>query len=78
MLGPGLPEELDISVFDVDDETAMAGARAFVAEQHAARKFTDTAQFALRCLVRQRGLKGEKEALAHAKETGHANFSEYK
>jgi len=51
--------------------------RALVREQHLARSFTDTANFSLRCLVCQKGLKGESEAVAHAKETGHANFGEY-
>ena len=45
---------------------------------HAARKFTDTAKFDLRCLVCQCGLVGEKGAMEHAKKTGHTNFSEYK
>ena len=52
------------------DEVAAAANRA--------RQFTDTASFTLRCLVCQKGLCGEKDALAHAKETGHANFAEYK
>ena len=35
------------------------------------------ANFTLRCGACQLGLKGEKEALEHAKATGHANFQEY-
>ena len=42
-----------------------------------ARQFTDTASFTLRCGTCKIGVKGEKEALEHAKSTGHANFSEY-
>lgn len=56
---------------------ADAKARAVVEQAHAARQFTDTANFALRCLVCQLGLKGEKEAVEHAKTTGHQNFGEY-
>jgi ubiquitin thioesterase OTU1 len=74
----GSPEELDVSVFDVNDDAAMAEAHALVAEAHAARKFTDTAKFSLRCLVCQCGLVGEEGAMEHAKKTGHTNFSEYK
>jgi ubiquitin thioesterase OTU1 len=44
---------------------------------HAARAFTDTASFTLRCGACQLGLKGEKEAVEHAKATGHSNFTEY-
>ena len=58
-------------------EVADAKARALVAKAHAARQFTDTANFTLRCLVCQKGLVGEKEAVEHAKSTGHQNFGEY-
>jgi ubiquitin thioesterase OTU1 len=44
---------------------------------HQARQFTDMATFTLRCGTCQIGLKGEKEAVEHAKTTGHSNFSEY-
>ena len=44
---------------------------------HEARQFTDMANFTLRCKDCQIGVKGEKEAVAHAKTTGHANFGEY-
>ena len=44
---------------------------------HSARQFTNTATFTLRCGVCQIGLKGEKEAVMHAKDTGHTNFAEY-
>lgn len=56
---------------------AESGAAKLVAACHEARQFTDVANFTLRCGVCQIGLKGEKEAVMHAKETGHQNFSEY-
>eukprot|EP00928_Gymnodinium_smaydae_P051596 TRINITY_DN35168_c0_g1_i1.p1 TRINITY_DN35168_c0_g1~~TRINITY_DN35168_c0_g1_i1.p1 ORF type:complete len:310 (+),score=69.60 TRINITY_DN35168_c0_g1_i1:68-931(+) len=73
------PEESDTTIFEAGPaaEVAELKAAAFVAEQHAARQFTDTGNFTLRCLVCQQGLKGESEATAHAKATGHANFCEY-
>lgn len=58
-------------------EAAMAAAAALVARAHAGRQFTDTANFTLRCNVCRQGLKGEREAVAHAQATGHADFSEY-
>ena len=74
----GAPQELDVSVFSADDDSAtMVEAAALVSEAHKARKFTDTSKFTLRCLVCQKGLIGEAGAMAHAKETGHTNFSEY-
>jgi len=47
------------------------------AQFHEARQFTDTANFTLRCLVCQLGVKGEKEAMEHAKASGHQSFGEY-
>mmetsp|Transcript_24102 Transcript_24102/g.61600 ORF Transcript_24102/g.61600 Transcript_24102/m.61600 type:complete len:142 (-) Transcript_24102:541-966(-) len=74
----GAPEELDICTFDAATmDAAMAEASILVAEAYKARKFTDTSNFTLRCLVCQKGLVGEAGALEHAKSTGHANFTEY-
>lgn len=55
----------------------MDAAKRLVARYHTMRQFTDTANFTLRCNICKKGLRGEKEALAHAQTTGHANFSEY-
>ena len=55
---------------------AEAAARALVKELHQKRAFTDLAGFSLRCLACQTPLKGQTEAQAHAKETGHTNFGE--
>jgi ubiquitin thioesterase OTU1 len=46
-------------------------------QAHEARQFTDVASFTLRCGVCQIGVRGEREAVEHAKATGHSNFSEY-
>jgi ubiquitin thioesterase OTU1 len=35
------------------------------------------ANFTLRCGVCKAGLVGEKDAVKHAKETGHQSFTEY-
>jgi ubiquitin thioesterase OTU1 len=73
----GAPEEFGTSVFSSADKEVVALAQKLQAEAHAARQFTDTAKFTLRCLVCQAGLVGEKGAQEHAKATGHVNFSEY-
>ncbi|KAL4448875.1 hypothetical protein ABPG77_007592 [Micractinium sp. CCAP 211/92] len=76
----GAPESLDVTVVPSSGprcEAVMAAARFLTAAAHKARAFTDTANFTLRCGVCQVGLKGEKEAVEHAKATGHTNFSEY-
>lgn len=41
-----------------------------------ARQFTDLSKFKLRCLVCQRALGGQVDAMNHAKQTGHSNFGE--
>ena len=55
----------------------MAAPDAQVESAHQARQFTDMATFKLRCGTCQIGLKGEKEAVEHAKTTGHSNFTEF-
>ena len=69
------PAELDVTVFDADDPLVVEQAREVCGAAHNARAFTDTGKFTIRCLVCQRGLTGEKEAVQHAKESGHTNFS---
>jgi hypothetical protein len=60
-----------------DDGGALAAAQTLAKAAQARKEFTDTGSFSLRCLVCQRGLKGQAEAVAHATETGHQNFSQY-
>lgn len=77
---PDAPEALDTSVFPSESELASGAARSaseVVAVAHAARAYTDTAGFTLRCSVCQVGLMGERDARIHAEQTGHQNFQEY-
>ena len=64
------------STFDSHEHMTRL-TRAVHVQVHEARQFTDTSNFTLRCKDCQIGVKGEKEAIAHAKATGHANFGEY-
>lgn len=66
------------SVFLPTDAAAMTEALAVAAELKASRSFVDVANFTLMCMVCSKGLKGAPEAQAHARETGHANFCEYR
>lgn len=65
------------TIFSVDNAVVLTQALELAAEAKSSRQFTDTANFDLRCLVCQKGLKGEKGAQQHAKETGHINFGEF-
>lgn len=78
--GEGAPESADVTTVPSIGpltEAAMKAASAVVAQYHQLRQFTDVANFTLRCADCKIGLKGEKEAIQHAKSTGHGNFVEY-
>lgn len=76
------PEEVDQTIFAVgkDGTIGIAAklAESLVQEAHRKSKFTDTSKFTLRCGACQKGVVGQKEAVEHAKETGHTNFQEFK
>ena len=77
---PGAPEELDVTLLEVDAPNAEAVDQAvaeLVANAHGAHKFTDTAGFTLRCIVCREGMRGQAAAAEHAKRTGHTAFGEY-
>eukprot|EP00756_Hemistasia_phaeocysticola_P063404 Hpha_TRINITY_DN6871_c0_g1::TRINITY_DN6871_c0_g1_i1::g.46043::m.46043/K13719/OTU1, YOD1; ubiquitin thioesterase OTU1 len=79
--GEDLPEDFDITRFSLAEEAALAQVQSAAQEvtnkANKKRQFTDTAKFTLRCVICQEGLIGEKEAVAHAKKTGHQSFAEY-
>ncbi|KAI9032339.1 hypothetical protein DFJ74DRAFT_654131 [Hyaloraphidium curvatum] len=75
---PALPPEFDQLEFPLSEGDAVVDAAArLAAVWQRKRKFTDTARFTLKCGVCGKGMVGEKEATAHAKATGHAEFTEY-
>jgi hypothetical protein len=65
-------QQCNLSYMQITD-----AAKTLVDTLHKSKEFTDTANFALRCGVCNKGLKGEKEAVEHAKQTSHQNFQEY-
>lgn len=64
------------TIFSTTDDVILAQALELADEARRKRQFTDVNRFALRCMVCQTGLVGQKEAREHAKETGHTNFGE--
>jgi ubiquitin thioesterase OTU1 len=77
---PDAPEELDVTVHPVDSPNAAAlddAVARLVAAAHAAKAFTDTQGFTLRCIVCREGMRGQAAAAAHAKATGHTSYGEY-
>lgn len=75
---PPESEDFDVTVFSPADSYVDAQAKALIAKMQSAKLYTDTTSFTLRCLVCQKGLTGEADAVQHAKATGHQNFAEYK
>lgn len=64
-------------IHPVDDEGAiLKSAKEFAKKARDARQFTNVNEFQLRCLACQTPLKGQTDAQAHAKSTGHTNFGE--
>ncbi|XP_076862795.1 ubiquitin thioesterase OTU1 [Brachyhypopomus gauderio] len=64
------------TVFPAADDVILAQALELADEARRKRQYTDVNRFALRCMVCQTGLVGQREAREHAKETGHTNFGE--
>eukprot|EP00095_Tigriopus_kingsejongensis_P006802 snap_masked-scaffold1064_size65302-processed-gene-0.14 protein:Tk06802 transcript:snap_masked-scaffold1064_size65302-processed-gene-0.14-mRNA-1 annotation:"ubiquitin thioesterase otu1" len=64
------------TLFGLSDQKAEREAQALANVAKTARQFTDVANFTLRCITCQTQLKGQSDARAHAKETGHTNFGE--
>ncbi|KDQ60962.1 hypothetical protein JAAARDRAFT_124736 [Jaapia argillacea MUCL 33604] len=71
------PTDFHQTVFPVissgDDDPILKATKELATILRSKKAFTNTATFDLKC----EGLKGEKEARAHAKDTGHTAFGEY-
>jgi ubiquitin thioesterase OTU1 len=73
----GASKDFDQVVFEVDDrvlEDAVAKLAAICKARH---KYTDLANFTLKCTTCSQGLVGQGDAQKHALSTGHSNFTEY-
>lgn len=66
----------DVTTFAADDESALEAAMEVAREAFRARRYTDIAGFAVRCLTCGTGLHGQQDCLDHARATGHTNFGE--
>ncbi|KAF7323118.1 OTU-like cysteine [Mycena chlorophos] len=71
------PAEWHQTLFPTRNANVLAAGKKLADILRAKRKFTNTATFDLKCEQCGVGLKGEKGAQAHAKETGHTRFGEY-
>ncbi|KAG1126726.1 hypothetical protein G6F42_007544 [Rhizopus arrhizus] len=71
------PPDFDQTRFSVDEDFILDAAKQLVDGLRKSHKFTDIANFTLKCEQCNTGLKGEKDAQNHAAATGHTRFTEY-
>jgi len=75
------PAEWHQTVFPVvstdNDDPILVAAKKLADILRSKKAFTNTSTFDLKCEDCGKGLKGEKDARAHAQETGHVRFGEY-
>ncbi|SPO37617.1 related to OTU1  len=64
------------AALDVGSDPVLQAATKLCDELKKRRYYTDTATFTLCCKICGKGVKGEKEAVQHAKQTGHGDFGE--
>ena len=69
-------ESTDQRLFSPDDKYAYEGALFVASELRKKKQYTNLKEFDLICGVWYKGCKGQKDAIDHCKETGHANFQE--
>ncbi|KAJ3033239.1 ubiquitin-specific protease otu1 [Rhizophlyctis rosea] len=75
---PDAPSDFDQTTFEgADGEKVLEAGVKLAGIWKKKRKFTDLANFTLKCGVCGKGLVGQKDAQAHAMQTGHASFTEY-
>jgi len=77
---PDAPQDFCVSLvpsIGAEGERLLEALGALAAKLRAKRAYTNTATFDLKCEVCGKGIKGEKEARAHAAETGHVKFGEF-
>ncbi|KAF9246144.1 hypothetical protein BU15DRAFT_84947 [Melanogaster broomeanus] len=77
----GAPDEWHQSIFPITSagmsDPILQAAKQLASILRERRAFTNTATFELKCEQCGKGLKGEKDARAHAQETGHVQFGEF-
>lgn len=72
----GASKDADVTQFDASDMHVVEKVRQLAQHLHDTKSYTDTASFKLKCLQCNTLLKGEQQAVEHAKATGHSQFDE--
>jgi ubiquitin thioesterase OTU1 len=61
----------------MESQPALQAAQAIASNLRAAHQYVDISSFTLRCGDCGKAIRGQAEAVAHARETGHTGFAEY-
>ena len=69
-------ENNDITIFSPLDHVVAEQTEIMASELRKKKLFVNMAGCDLRCLICLKGLRGQKDAQAHAKSTGHQNFGQ--
>ena len=69
-------EDSDVTIFSPTDTTIADQTEIMASELRKKKLFVNMAGCDLQCLVCLKGLKGQADAQAHAKSTGHQNFGQ--
>lgn len=73
----GASPSFDTTIFSANDPSVKNAVFKLTNYLRKIHYYTDTTNFLLKCKICQRNLHGRKDALEHAKATGHSNFDEY-
>ncbi|ORX62337.1 OTU-domain-containing protein [Hesseltinella vesiculosa] len=73
------PPDFDQTLFPAttESQSILDAAKQLASKLAKQHKYTDVANFTLKCDICKKGIVGEKDAQAHAMSTGHTAFSEY-
>lgn len=71
------PKDFDVTCFSTLESQYLDGALELARKLKKEHKYTDLANFTLKCGICFKGLKGQVEAQKHAMSTGHDKFTEF-
>jgi len=69
-------QDFDITVFNTKDTAVAEEFQKYMEKEHSSGRFVDEYNYTLKCNDCGQKLIGNKEAVAHAKATGHTNFGQ--
>lgn len=75
-MGPNAPAEFDETRWDTSDDEVLLKAVELAGKLNKQKYYVNSSTYVVRCETCQWIGAGDKQALAHTKETGHIDFGE--